>query len=195
MIVLASGSPRRRDLLENMGIRDFTVRPSAHEEPFDGSLPDTRAVEKIALMKGRDAARAAGEGDIVIAADTLVFLDGRPLGKPAGAAEAAEMLRALSGREHRVITAVAVLRDGAEYVTSVVTRVRFRPLSEREIGWYVATGEPLDKAGAYGIQGLGGLLIQGIRGDYYNVVGLPVAALAELLAKAGYDVFSPPERT
>ena len=194
MIILASGSPRRRELLENMGIRDFTVRPSAHEEPFDEALPEGRAVEKIALMKGRDAARSAGAGDIVIAADTLVFLDGRPLGKPADEQEAAGMLRALSGREHRVITAAAILRDGREYVTHVTTAVRFRPLSEDEIDWYVGTGEPLDKAGAYGIQGLGGMLIEGIRGDYFNVVGLPVAALAGLLGRAGYNVFSKGER-
>lgn len=190
MIILASGSPRRRELLENMGIHGFAVRPSAHEEPFDGALPEGEAVEKIALMKGRDAARSAGDGDIVIAADTLVFLDGRPLGKPAGEQEAAAMLRALSGQEHRVITAVAVLRDGREYVTHVTTGVRFRPLSQEEIDWYVGTGEPLDKAGAYGIQGLGGMLIEGIHGDYFNVVGLPVAALAGLLRKAGYNVFS-----
>ncbi len=194
MIVLASASPRRRELLENMGIHDFTVRPSRREEPYDGTLEPGAAVERIALMKGWDAARSSGDGDIVIAADTLVFLDGRPLGKPADGENAKSMLRALSGREHQVITGVAVIAGGTPRVTHVTTRVRFRALSDDEIDWYAATGEPMDKAGAYGIQGLGGMLVEGIEGDYFNVVGLPVAALAGLLREAGYNVFSKGER-
>ncbi len=194
MIVLASASPRRRELLANMGIRDFAVRPSAHEEPFDPALEPGEAVERIALAKGRDIAASVSPGDVVVAADTLVFLDGRPLGKPRDEPDAAGMLRALSGREHTVITGLAVLRDGAAYTAHEATSVRFLPLSEAQIGWYVSTGEPLDKAGAYGIQGLGSMLVEGIRGDYFNVVGLPAARLAKLLGLAGYNVFSKGER-
>lgn len=190
MIILASASPRRREILRNMGIEDFDIRPTDHEEPFDSSLPPSRAVEKIALAKCRDAARSAGPGDIFIAADTLVFLDGAPLGKPRDASQARRMLRALSGREHQVMTGLAVIAGKLEQVDCVTTAVRFLPLTEAQIDWYVSTGEPLDKAGAYGIQGLGGMLIEGIRGDYYNVVGLPAARLASMLARAGYDVFS-----
>lgn len=190
MIILASASPRRRELLENMGLRDFLVRPSKHEEPYDASLEPGAAVEKIALMKGRDAAASAGPGDIVVAADTLVFLGGAPLGKPAGGDEAARMLRSLSGREHTVITGLAVISSSGERVCHESTRVRFRALSDVEINWYVKTGEPMDKAGAYGIQGLGSMLIEGIDGDYFNVVGLPVARLARELCAAGYNVFS-----
>ncbi len=190
MIILASASPRRRELLEKMGVRDFAVRPSAHEEPFDASLTPYAAVERIALMKGRDVAAGAAPGDIVVAADTLVFLDGAPLGKPADRGEAARMLRALSGREHTVITGLAVLSRAGERVSHESTAVRFLPLTTAQIDWYVNTGEPMDKAGAYGIQGLGAMLIEGIRGDYFNVVGLPVCLLARELALAGYNVFS-----
>lgn len=190
MIILASASPRRRELLENMGVRDFLIRPSDHEEPYDGALAPGAAVEKIALSKGRDAAAKAESGDIVIAADTLVFLDGKPLGKPGDAEDAASMLRALSGREHTVITGLAVIAKGVARTAHESTRVRFFPLTESQIDWYVRSGEPMDKAGAYGIQGLGSLLIEGIEGDYFNVVGLPAARLARLLDEAGYNVFS-----
>ncbi len=190
MIILASASPRRRELLLKMGIDEFEIRPSSHEEPYDKSLGPEKAVERIALMKGRDIASGAEAGDIVIAADTLVFLDGEPLGKPRDDKDAVRMLSALSGREHRVITGLAVLSQGAERVCHAVTRVRFLPLTKEEIDWYVRSGEPMDKAGAYGIQGLGGLLVDSIDGDYYNVVGLPVSRLAAMLREAGFNVFS-----
>lgn len=188
MLILASASPRRRELFEKMGFRDFLVRPSRREEPLDPSLPPEEAVEKIALGKGRDVAAAYPE-DIVVAADTLVFLEGVPLGKPSDGADAARMLAALSGKEHKVITGLAVLSPRGVETAGVVTDVRFAPLTRRQIDWYVATGEPLDKAGAYGVQGRGGLLVESIRGDYYNVVGLPVRTLAGMLERAGYSVF------
>lgn len=195
MIILASASPRRSELLRGMGITEFEARPSRREEPYDFSAHVRDAVERIALGKALDVSAGAGEDDIVIGADTLVFLDGAPLGKPADAEDAKRMLRALSGREHRVITGVAVLRGKVRLVSSRVTYVRFRRLTDSEIDWYVSTGEPMDKAGAYGIQGLGAMLVSGIRGDYGNVVGLPVSTLARMLKKAGFNVFQKGENT
>lgn len=189
MIVLASASPRRRELLTKMGIRSFTVLPARTEEPFDPSLPPGQALQHIALGKARDTASRVPAGDIVVAADTLVFLDGVPLGKPRDIRDAERMLRALSGREHLVVTGMAVLRGGEWRCDHAVTRVRFLPLTEEMIRWYLSTGEPMDKAGAYGVQGMGGLLVDTIDGDYYNVVGLPIAKLAPMLLWAGCDVF------
>ena len=177
MIILASASPRRSELLRGMGITGFDARPSRREEPYDFSARVRDAVERIALGKALDVFAGAGEDDIVIGADTLVFLDGAPLGKPKDAEDAKRMLRALSGREHRVITGVAVLRGKVRLVSSRVTYVRFRKLTDGEIDWYVSTGEPMDKAGAYAIQGLFAAYVKGIDGDYNNVVGLPVARL------------------
>lgn len=189
MLILASASPRRRELLNTMGIRKFAVRPSSHEESLDPSLEPGKAVEKIALGKARDIASSASRGDVVLAADTLVFLDGEPLGKPRDETDAARMLAALSGREHTVVTGLAVIAGGHVQTRSVSTAVRFAPLTKEQIDWYISTGEPMDKAGAYGIQGKGGMLIEGIDGDYYNVVGLPVHALAGMLQRAGISVF------
>ena len=189
-LILASASPRRREILAGMGAVGFEIRPSDHESPLRRDLPVRSAVTEIALGKGRDIAKDCGPDDIVIAADTLVFLDGEPLGKPADADDAKRMLRALSGREHEVVTGMAVIRGDLTLRHAEVTDVRFRALSEAEIDWYVATGEPLDKAGAYGVQGLGRLLVQGIYGDYYNVVGLPAAPLALMLREAGLDLMA-----
>ena len=189
-LILASASPRRREILTGMGAVGFEIRPSSHEAPLRRDLPVTEAVAEIALGKGMDIAKSGGPDDIVIAADTLVFLDDEPLGKPRDATDAKRMLRALSGREHRVITGMAVLRGQLILRHAEVTRVRFRTLTEAEIDWYVATGEPLDKAGAYGVQDLGRLLVEGIFGDYYNVVGLPVCPLARMLREAGLDLMA-----
>jgi len=142
------------------------------------------------LGKARRVASRRAEG-LVIGADTVVVIDGRVLGKPSGPEEAKAMLRQLSGREHQVITGIAVV-DAATAVSrsdSISTGVRFVPLAQQLIDRYVATGEPLDKAGGYGIQGYGALLVEGIQGDYNNVVGLPVRRLAELLGEFGYDAF------
>lgn len=187
-LILASKSPRRTELLRELDI-PFTVLPSAHEEPADPALSPAEAVQKIALMKGREVARRAPHS-LVLAADTLVYLDGAPLGKPRDGADAAHMLRALSGREHLVVTGIALLREGWEHTEAETTRVRFRPMTEAEIAWYVATGEPLDKAGAYGIQGRGAAFIEGIAGDYCNVVGLPLCRTVQALRKSGFEVFS-----
>ena len=170
-VILASQSPRRRELLERMGISDFLIRPAQGEELFDPSLTPAQLVETLSRQKAEEISAGAGPADVVIAADTVVAVDGRVLGKPGDEAEAAEMLAALSGREHTVYTGVTVRRGGETVTEHEATAVRFRPLTGEEIADYVATGEPMDKAGAYGIQGYGCLLVEGISGDYFNVVG------------------------
>jgi septum formation protein len=187
-LVLASQSPRRRELLAQLGL-ELEVRPAhADESVLDGEPP-----RDYVLRVAREKARAV-PGDLVLAADTAVVLDGEVLGKPAGADDARRMLRALSGTVHEVLTAVCVRRalpPPAELDAVVATRVRFAPLSDREIEWYVATGEPLDKAGAYAIQGSGGAFVLGVDGSVSNVVGLPLAETMDLLARAG---LAPPWR-
>lgn len=193
-LILASGSPRREMLLRQIGL-NFEVEPSGADETIPGGAPPDELAEKLAVDKAKLVASQRSSG-LVIGADTVVVLDGRPLGKPEDGAGAAEMLRALSGREHQVITGIAVVDAASGQVLSdaVVTAVRFAPLSEAVIARYVATGEPMDKAGAYGIQGFGALLIEGIDGCYFNVVGLPLRRLAELLAEFGYDAFAMPTK-
>ena len=191
-VILASQSPRRRELLERMGISDFLIRPAQGEEIFDPSLTPAQLVEVLSRQKAEEISAGAGPEDIVIAADTVVSVDGRVLGKPGDEAEAAEMLAALSvaalsGREHTVYTGVTVRRGGETVTEHEATAVRFRPLTGEEIADYVATGEPMDKAGAYGIQGYGCLLVEGISGDYFNVVGLPVCRLGKILARFGVE--------
>ena len=186
-VILASQSPRRRELLERMGLSDFLIRPAQGEEIFDPSLTPAQLVEALSRQKAEEISAGAGPEDIVIAADTVVSVDGRVLGKPRDEAEAADMLSALSGREHTVYTGLTVRRGGEAVTEHEATAVRFRPLTRGEIAAYVATGEPMDKAGAYGIQGLGGLLVAGIQGDYHNVVGLPVCRLGQILRDFGVD--------
>lgn len=185
-IILASQSPRRRELLERMGIRDFEVLPARGEELADPSLPPAELVEELSRRKCAEVA-ALRPGGLVIGADTVVSIDGQVLGKPRDRAEAERMLRALSGRQHTVYTGVTVLYNGTEETGSERTSVRFRPLTDGDITRYIATGEPMDKAGAYGIQGYGSVLVEGISGDYYNVMGLPVCRLARMLARFGVD--------
>lgn len=181
LVILASASPRRRDLLAQVGIA-FVVAPADVDE---GADPAANAVAKARAV----ADRHAGEDAVVLGADTEVVLDGEVLGKPGGGAAAAAMLRRLSGRTHCVVTAYALVdcRSGAEVVRSVETAVTFRRLSDDEIDGYVATGEPLDKAGAYGIQGRGALLVDRIDGDYFTVVGLPIAAVVADLRALGVE--------
>ena len=186
-IILASQSPRRKELLGRMGIRDFeTISPNVDESVFHG-LPREERCRRLAAHKGAAGAGRAGEDAIVIAADTVVALEGAVLGKPADELDAFKMLSALSGVRHQVYTGVTVCRGGEKQTAHEVTDVTFRELSEEEIEHYIATGEPMDKAGAYGIQGYGALLIQGISGDYYNVMGLPVCRLSGMLARFGVD--------
>ncbi|HSD19461.1 MAG TPA: Maf family protein [Anaeromyxobacter sp.] len=182
-LVLASQSPRRRELLAQLGV-PHEVRPASTDESV---LPGEPARDYV-LRVAREKARAVG-GELVLAADTAVVLRGEVLGKPRDAEDARRMLAALSGTAHEVLTGVCVRRDsgeGAVELDAVVsTAVRFAPLGAAEIAWYVGTGEPLDKAGAYAIQGAGGAFVLGVEGSVSNVVGLPLAETAELLRRAG----------
>lgn len=187
-VVLASKSPRRSLLLRELGIKNLEVIPSRSEEEPDLTLPPRGAVERIALAKARDVSLRADTDALVIAADTLVYLDGAPMGKPGSEEEARAMLRSLSGREHTVVTGIALILGGRTVSASEETLVRFRPLSEREIDWYVSTGEPMDKAGAYGAQGKGSVLVEGITGDFFNVMGLPMCRLAAALGELGIEI-------
>jgi len=187
-IILASNSPRRRELLTQIGLT-FTIDPAdVDERVLPGEKAEAYAL-RVAVDKARIAAARAGTG-IVIAADTIVVVDETILGKPADAPDAERMLALLSGRMHRVITGLAVEDVDAGTVKSAlaVTKVRFRELSPSEIRAYVATGEPLDKAGAYGIQGKGALLVAKIEGCYFNVVGLPLSLLGDMLRGVGVDL-------
>ena len=180
-VILASQSPRRRELLAQMGITDFIIRPAQGEEVAAPGLTPGLLVEALSAQKAEEIAAGAGSDDLIIAADTVVALEDRVLGKPADAERAFEMLSALSGRSHTVYTGVTVRRGDRTVTRHAATKVQFRVLSPEEIRAYIATGEPMDKAGAYGIQGLGALFIEGIRGDYNNVVGLPICLLGEIL--------------
>jgi septum formation protein len=182
-LVLASQSPRRRELLAQLGVA-LEVRPAhADESQAPGEAP-----RAYVLRVARDKARAVA-GDVVLAADTAVVLGDEVLGKPADAADARRMLVALSGTVHEVLTAVVVRRAPALEVDAVVaTRVRFASLSPAEVDWYVGTGEPLDKAGAYAIQGAGGAFVLSVEGSVSNVVGLPLAETAALLRRAGFSL-------
>ena len=184
-IILASQSPRRRELLERMGLPFRIITPDI-DEHMERELPPGELVAAISAEKARAVAAQAG-GAIVIAADTVVALDGAVLGKPADESDAARMLSALSGRTHQVFTGLTVACGADVRTVSEETAVTFRPLTAEEIAAYVRTGEPMDKAGAYGIQGYGALLVEGIRGDYYNVMGLPVCRLGGLLRELGVD--------
>lgn len=185
-LILASQSPRRKELLERLGL-DFSVRVAPQEEEQSGEPQEV--AQKNALAKALPVS-AANPQALVLGADTIVVLNQKIIGKPKDAGEAREMLSALSGREHQVTTVVALALGGqALRVFSSTTMVRFRMLSPGEIEGYLATGEPFDKAGAYGIQGFGGLLVESIKGCYYNVVGLPLPKLAEELRRFGIEFF------
>lgn len=186
--VLASASPRRLALLAQIGI-EADVCPSSFVEIEGLSNSAYEVVQTNALGKGREVLQTLQKSDVVIAADTIVVLDEKILGKPKDAAEAKAMLRILSGRKHKVMTGVAVFHDNKELVDIVTTGVSFRQLTEAEIEAYVATGEPLDKAGAYGIQGYGALLVDTIDGCYNNVVGLPLTRLYQMLAALEVKLF------
>jgi septum formation protein len=181
-LILASGSPRRRELLESAGL-SFEIIPSPAEEIHDASLGMAGLCEENARIK---AAAVSVPGALVIAADTLVFIDGEPLGKPRDMAEAARMLGRLSGRAHQVCTGVCVVDAGGKAKTfHAVTEVVFRDLGEAGISEYLSLTQPLDKAGAYGIQDRGELIVEGISGGYDNVMGLPVEAVLDALAEIG----------
>ena len=184
-IVLASGSPRRRELLERIGVTGFLIRVPDVEESFPEGLTPPQVVSYISREKAEAAARLCGPEDIVITADTMVFLDRQRLGKPRDEGHALEMLTALQGREHTVCTGVTVRQGARSCTESESTKVFFRPASEAELRSYIATGEPMDKAGAYGVQGRGALLVERLEGDFFNVMGLPVLRLSRMLARFG----------
>lgn len=186
--VLASTSPRRAELLRQIGL-DFTVLPGDADETAGNAGDPAKTAESLALRKARSVAEKLRRG-LVIGADTIVEVDGETLGKPGDPGDARRILGRLSGREHRVITGVAVIDAGSGRfeVEHETTRVWFRPLEPDEIEAYVETGEPIDKAGAYGIQGLGSLLVERIEGCYFNVVGLPLPRLSRMLKRFGLDL-------
>jgi septum formation protein len=192
-LVLASASPRRRELLASL-VAGFRVVPSELDEALAPGAPHD-AVRRLALDKARAVAARLPAG-VVLGADTIVVVDGTVLGKPADAADARRMLRRLRGREHQVITGIAVVdaRTGRFETAAVVSRVRMADYDDAEIDAYVATGEPLDKAGAYAIQGRGGALVAGHEGSFSNVVGLPLEETARLLAGFDVTVSVPPAR-
>ncbi len=177
-IILASGSPRRREIMKNAGY-DFEVKTSSADETLPREMAADEAVQYLAKIKG-DAVKT-DRNTLVVSADTVVVLDGKILGKPKNDNDAFSMLSALSGRSHTVLTGVCVRLGEKKTVFCEKTEVKFYPLGEDEIKAYIATGEPSDKAGAYGIQGKGALLVEKINGDYLNVVGLPMARLDRVL--------------
>lgn len=187
-IVLASGSPRRQELLGRMGITDFTVRVPEVEESYPAGLSPEETVGYISREKSDAARLLCDENELIITADTMVFLDDKRLGKPKDEAQALEMLTALAGRRHTVCTGVTVRRGNVILTRAQSTDVYFRPATERELRAYIRTGEPMDKAGAYGVQGKGSLLVRRIDGDFFNVMGLPVEMLAEMLKTFEIDL-------
>ena len=188
-IILASQSPRRQELLRRIGLRDFTVLVPHASERWDPSLSPAEGVAAISRAKAAAAAALCGPSDILIAADTMVFLKNRRLGKPADESEAFAMLSALSGRTHRVCTGVTLCQGDRIETRAGSTAVAFRPLLEREIRAYIRTGDPMDKAGAYGVQGRAALFVREIHGDYFNVMGLPLHLLGRMLLDFGVDLF------
>ncbi len=180
-LILASASPRRQELLKRI-TEDFTVHPVDADEILPEGMPVEIAASFLADVKAQAAAVQFPE-DIVIGCDTIVVLDDEIMGKPRDREDAFRMLRRLSGETHKVMTGTAIYLGKKSTVFTTETKVTFYPLSDAEIEQYLDTGEPFDKAGAYGIQGYGSLLVQGIEGDYCNVVGLPVAALSRALAQ------------
>ena len=184
-VILASQSPRRKELMGLFHI-PFIVRVSEADETMDPSAP---AWEQVALVSRRKAeAVSRGEDDLVIAADTIVVLGNEILGKPKDAADASRMLHALSGRDHQVMTGMTLLRGDQVITHTEISDIHFRELTDREIEAYICTGEPMDKAGAYGIQGGAALFAERLVGDYYNVMGLPVCRLGQVLKTVAPEV-------
>lgn len=185
-IILASSSPRRRELLRNLGLAFDVIQPSADETLSADEAPEDFAL-RVSAEKATSVSGSLGEGAVVIGADTIVVVDGEILGKPEDCEEASSMLWKLSGKEHHVYTAFSIVRPKDEILHSEIvdTSVRVKPLAASEIEGYIKTGEPMDKAGAYGIQGIGSFMVRGIEGSYSNVVGLPVEELLAALKKLG----------
>ncbi len=183
--ILASQSQRRIELLKQLGMT-FEVAPSNVNEDVVHEISPAKYVKKLARLKAKTVSTRIGEG-VVIGVDTIVCLDGRIIGKPKDKEDAASTLKALSGKVHNVVSGICVINkySGKTAVKSVTTKVKFRELSDGMIKWYVGTGEPLGKAGSYGIQGMGAILVEWVKGDYFNVVGLPLVTLATMLEEMG----------
>ena len=190
-IILASASPRRRELLEMLGVRNMTVMPAQGEEAACEGFSPADTVLALSRAKAEEVAQRcsqAGISGVIIAADTVVAAEHEILGKPRDEAQAAQMLRSLSGRTHKVYTGVTVIAGDRLLAAAEETAVTFRSMTEREIAAYIATGEPMDKAGAYGIQGIASLFVEKIDGDFFNVMGLPLCRLAQMLSEVGVDL-------
>lgn len=185
-LVLASGSPRRKELLEALGLKfDVLITDTNEDAITSQGIGVDLYVQELALMKAAEAAKLLikNKNVIIIAADTVVTYDGEILGKPKDKIDAFNMLKKLSDKEHQVFTGICVMRvsDGKTYCAPMCTGVKFKELTDEKIAAYIATGEPLDKAGAYGIQGKGAALVEYINGDYNNVVGISTSLLADVL--------------
>lgn len=187
-IILASGSPRRKELLEMLGVKTLKIIPAKGEECPPKNVGPEDVVKALSLQKAQEVSAMADAEDIVIAADTIVWFNGRIYGKPHSETEAVAMLSELSGNTHQVYTGVAVIRGDDVISECEISQVHFRNISQTEIAAYVATGEPLDKAGSYGAQGKGALFVSGIEGDFFNVMGLPLCRLDSMLKKLGYEL-------
>ena len=184
-IVLASASPRRQELLHRIGIEEFDIRIPEADETYPADLKPAQIVEHISRKKAEAAAALCTDDEIIITADTMVFLDDLRLGKPVDEADALRMLTDLQGRHHTVCTGVTVRQGDRVLTESETTEVYFRPAEKEELLAYIATGEPMDKAGSYGVQGKGALLVEKLDGDFFNVMGLPVLRLSRMLARFG----------
>ena len=186
-IILGSQSPRRRELLEKLDL-PFTILTADIDETVRPELTPAQAVADISARKAAAILRQASEDDLVITADTIVVLDGQIMGKPHSPEEAEQMLSSLSGRTHQVYTAVTLHSHARQKTEVACTQVTFRPLDPTEIRAYIASGEPMDKAGAYGLQGRGAVLVSHLEGDYFNVMGLPLCTLCRMLRSFGVKV-------
>lgn len=182
-IILASASPRRKEILENASVKFEVMASSIEELTLDGESP-CQMVMRLAFEKGMDIA-SIQKSDLIISADTIVVIDNTVLGKPENEIEARKMITSLSGRTHQVITGISLINldNNKKIIDYVISNVKFKNLSEEDINDYIRTKESLDKAGAYGIQGYGALLVDEIQGDYFNIVGLPISRLSDLLKK------------
>lgn len=188
-IVLASASPRRRELMEMLGFRDLVILPAAGEEHVDLTQPPHEIVRQLAMNKAVEVSLKCEGHPLIVAADTIVWYNNKVYGKPENEEDAFRMLRSLSGHTHSVFTGVAVLHNGQMDLRSDESRVTFREMSDEEIRGYIATGEPMDKAGAYGAQGKGAVFVEHLDGDFFNVMGLPLCTLAQMLKQQGVEVF------
>ena len=186
-IILASGSPRRRELMQMLGV-EVKIIPAVGEEKAPENAGPSETVKLLSLAKAQEVAQKCSHDDVIIAADTIVWHDGKILGKPKSEAQAKAMLSVLSGDVHEVYTGVTVIRGDSVISETEISKVYFRAIEPQEIDRYVATGEPMDKAGAYGAQGLGAIFVERIDGDFFNVMGLPLCRLVKMLKGQGVEV-------